>query len=129
MSAMSKDEINVSLFDEVKQLREQIKIKGERIGELEDLCELSAHENADKDRRIADLENQLKPRLFWDASDTEVSHDSIEELIHLRYEDGAKVGDEIEIQRGVLLSNETYVITKIDDEEYSCEYELKGGAE
>jgi hypothetical protein len=129
MSAMSKDEINVSLFDEVKLLREQIKIKGERIGELEDLCELSAHENADKDRRIADLENQLKPRLFWDASDTEVSHDTVEELIQSLIEDGAEVGYEVEVQRASLLPNETYVITKIDDEEYSCEYELKGGAE
>jgi hypothetical protein len=27
------------------------------------------------------------------------------------------------------LQNEIYVITKIDDEDYSCEYKLKGGAE
>ena len=75
--------------------------------------------------RIAELEKKLKPRLYWDASNTEISHDSIEELMHLKFEDGFKVGDEVEIQRAVLLPSETYVFTKIDDEDYSYEYELK----
>jgi hypothetical protein len=78
-----------------------------------------------QDKRIAELERQFKPTLFWDASDTEVSHDSIEELMHLKFEDGAKVGDKVDIQRATLLPNQTYIITKTDDDDYSCEYELK----
>ena len=74
---------------------------------------------------IVELEQKLKPSLCWDASNTEISHDSIEELMHCKFEDGAEVGDEVEIQRAALLPNETYVFTKIDDEDYSCEYELK----
>ena len=79
---------------------------------------------AELKERIAELEQKLKPSLYWDASNTEISHDSIEELIHCKFEDGAEVGDEVEIQRAALLPNETYVFTKIDDEDYSCEYEL-----
>ena len=75
--------------------------------------------------RIAELEQKLKPSLYWDASNTEISHDSIEELMHCKFEDGAEVGDEVEIQRAALLPNETYIFTTINDEDYSCEYELK----
>lgn len=77
--------------------------------------------------RIAELEKQLKPNLFWDSCNTETSYDNIEELMHIKFEDGAEVGDEVEIQRAALLTNETYVFTKIDDDDYSCEYKLKGG--
>jgi len=78
-------------------------------------------------KKNAELEKKLNPELFWDASNTEVSHDSIEELMHLKFEDGAQVGDEVEIQRAALLPNEMYIFTEINDEDYSCEYVLKGG--
>ena len=82
-------------------------------------------ELADKEKRIAELERQLKPNLYWDDSDTEISHDCIEELMQLKLEDGAEVGDEIEIQRAALLPNQTYIFTQINDDDYSCEYKLK----
>jgi predicted nuclease with TOPRIM domain len=119
------DFINTKLYAEVEDLKE-------RIVELEEANDavsttyhkLLAQSLKDK-KRIAELERQFKPTLFWDASDTEVSHDSIEELMHLKFEDGAKVGDKVDIQRATLLPNQTYIITKTDDDDYSCEYELK----
>jgi len=93
--------------------------------QLAELLTKHQSEIYNRDKRIAELERQFKPTLFWDASDTEVSHDSIEELMHLKFEDGAKVGDKVDIQRATLLPNQTYIITKTDDDDYSCEYELK----
>ena len=94
------------------------------IADIRTIVEQAEENEALKDR-VAELEQKLKPSLYWDASNTEISHDSIEELMHCKFEDGAEVGDEVEIQRAVLLPSETYVFTKIDDEDYSCEYELK----
>jgi hypothetical protein len=71
---------------------------------------------------ITELEKQLQPDLFWDANNTETSFDSVDELMQARFEDGATLGDVVEVQRATLLPNETHVFTKIDDEDYSFEY-------
>lgn len=81
---------------------------------------------AQKDAEIAELEKQLKPRLFWDADNTETSYDSVCELMQAKFDDGLSVGGVVEIQRAALLPNETYVLTKIIGD-YDFEYELKGG--
>ncbi|MEQ3658652.1 MAG: hypothetical protein ABNH21_06820 [Glaciecola sp.] len=83
-------------------------------------------ENIALQERIAELEKQLKPRLFWDADNTETSYDSVCELMQARFDDGLAVGDAVEIQSAALLPNETYVLTKIIGD-YDFEYELKGG--
>lgn len=67
-------------------------------------------------KRIQELEKQLKPSLFWRADNTEVSFDTVFEIIQNAVEDGSQVGDVIGIKRCAKLTNKTYKITQIYDE-------------
>lgn len=78
-------------------------------------------------KRIAELDKKLKPRLFWESSNLDTSHDCIEKLMQLKFENGASVGDEVEIEMATTLTNQTYIFTKIDNENYEYEYKLKEG--
>lgn len=127
-NAHLKHHKNATWLVYAKGLWQMLKLSGinhcKNIRSLDDIREIIElrESNAEKDKRIA----ELKPSLFWDANNTEESSDHVEEIMQLKYDYGAEVGDQVEIQRATLLSNEKYVFTVVNDDGF--EYELSNQA-
>ena len=57
-----------------------------------------------------------EPDLFWDDNDPEFARESIDEVVHRRWEDGNLVtGDTVTVQRAIRLSNVTVIATVPDE--------------
>ena len=74
--------------------------------------------------RIAELEKQLKPDLFWSDNEPELGFDSAHEAIESMFDDiNAQVGSVFTLDRAVKLPSQDYVLTEFDEIENSFEYE------
>jgi hypothetical protein len=76
-----------------------------------------------KDDKIAELEKQLKPNIFWtdvDVAGFDTAHEAIETMID---EINAKVGSVFTLDRGIRLLKQDYVLTEFDEDAGSFEYE------
>lgn len=74
--------------------------------------------------KIAELEKQLKPDLFWQDNEPELGFDSAHEAIESMFDDiNAHVGSVFTLAKAVKLPSQDYVLTEFDESTGSFEYE------
>ena len=78
-----------------------------------------------EDGKNKSIDTLKKPCLFWDAENTETSHDCVESLMDYRFSNGAQIGETVDVQRAVLLPNKSYFFTTITDDDFDYQEEVK----